>query len=179
MPRISDRVSFNGFDTQVNRLGLQPLLDEIEEVVTGFDLLVAEKRHANGTRGLRRHLDAGFASTLGWEKIASGGIDWSKTDTNGRRLGVEVQVSGRSDMVAVDLLHLQTEMSGGALDAGVLVVPDDVLSPFLTDRTPNLATAIKHIESTAPNATLQVIAFRHDGIGPALPKARTNRGRTP
>ena len=115
----------------------------------------------------------------GWEKISSGGIDWSKTDANSRRLGVEVQVSGRSDMVAVDLLHLQDALRGGALDAGVIVVPDDVLSPFLTDRTPNLRTTIKHVESTAPNATLQVIAFKHDGTGPPLPKARTNKGKTP
>ena len=179
MPRISDRVSFNGFDAQVKRLGLQPLLNEVEDVVTGFALLVAEERHANGTKGLRQQIDAGFAAVSGWEKTASGGVDWSKTDANGRRLGVEVQVSGRSDMVAVDLLHLQAAMVGGALDAGVLVVPDDALSPFLTDRTPNLATAIKHIQSTAPNATLQVIAFRHDGIGPALPKVRTNKGRIP
>ena len=112
MPRISERVSFNGFDAQVERLGMEPLLHEIEDVVTGFDLL-----------------------------------------------------------------HLQAAMRAGALYAGVLVVPDDMLSRYLTDRTPNLATAIKHIESTAPNATIQVMAFRHDGTGPPLPKARTNKGR--
>ena len=179
MPRISDRVSFNGFDAQVERLGLGPLLAEVEAAVCGFELLIAEQRHANGTRQIRQQIDHGFATTPGWVKIASGGIDWSKTDTTDRRLGVEVQVSGRSDMIAVDLLHLQAALTGGALDAGVLVVPDDTLSPFLTDRTPNLATAIKHVNSTAPTATLHIIAFRHDGTGPPLPKARTNLGRQP
>jgi hypothetical protein len=176
MPQITDRISFNGFDAQVERLGLGQLLDEVDWVVTGFDLWVLEERHANGTRGIRQEIDARFAEIWGWSKKASGGIDWSKTDENGRRLGVEVQVSGRSDMVAVDLLHLQLELTGGALDAGVIVVPDDILSPFLTDRTPNLATTIKHVNNTAPNATLQVIAFRHDGPGPPLPKMRTNLG---
>ena len=170
-------MSFNGFKAQVQRLGLGPLLAEVEAAVTGFKLLIAEQRHANGTKPIREQIDRGFSNTAGWEKIHSGGIDWSKTDASGRRLGVEVQVSGRSDMIAVDLLHLQAALTGGALDAGVLVVPDDTLSPFLTDRTPNLRTAIKHVENTAPTATLHIIAFRHDGQGPPLPKARTNLGR--
>lgn len=177
MPRITDRVSFNGFDQQVERLGLGKLLAQVETVLTGFTLLVAEERHANGTRGLRKEIDERFNAIAGWEKISSGGIDWSKTDPLGRRLGVEVQVSGRSDMVAVDVLHLQSALKGGKLDAGVIVVPDDTLSPYLTDRTPNLSTAIKHIRSSAPEATIQVIAFRHDDVGPALPKMRTNLGK--
>lgn len=177
MPRITDRVSFNGFDQQVERLDLGGLLAEIGMVLTAFTLLVKEERYANGTQGLRKEIDAQFAARAGWEKISSGGIDWSKTDANGRRLGVEVQVSGRSDMVAVDLLHLQVALKGGKLDAGVIVVPDDTLSPFLTDRTPNLRTAVKHVENSAPDATIQVIAFRHDGAGPALPKIRTNLGK--
>ena len=147
MPRITDRISFNGFDQQVERLNLGVLLAEIGMALTAFTLLVKEDRHANGTQGLRKKIDAQFSALAGWEKISSGGIDWSKTDVNGRRLGVEVQVSGRSDMVAVDLLHLQVALKGGELDAGVIVVPDDTLSPFLTDRTPNLRTAVKHVET--------------------------------
>ena len=172
-------MSYNGFDARVKRLGLMPLLWEVTRIVTGFKLLVAEMRHANGTRQIRERIDERFETTAGWEKITSGGIDWSKRVEHGRRIGIEVQVSGRSDMVAVDLLHLQAELRGGALDAGVIVVPDDTLAKYLTDRSPDLSTTIRHVERIAPSPALQVVAIRHDGEGPALPKARTNQGKTP
>ena len=177
MPLITARSSYNGFDQRVQRLRLHPLLDEIEEAVTGFQLLIEEARHANGTKWIRETIDERFESVGGWTKLVSGGVDWTKVDTADRSMGVEVQVSGRSDLLAVDVLHLHGELSGGNLDAGVIVVPDDTLSPFLTDRTPNLRTAIKHVQSRARDMPVQIIAFRHDGVGDAIPKARTNLGR--
>jgi hypothetical protein len=82
-------------------------------------------------------------------------------------------------MLAVDIMHLKEKIAGGEIDAGIIIVPDDTLSPFLTDRTPNLATAIKHIEDRARDLPIRVLAFRHDGPGPALGKMRTNLGREP
>lgn len=177
MPRITERRSYNGFDQRVLRLGLQPLLDEVDAAISGFTLLIREARHANGTKWIRETIDNQFQSLSGWTKLVSGGVDWTKSDSADRTMGVEVQVSGRSDLLAVDVLHLHGQLSGGHLDAGVIVVPDDTLSPFLTDRTPNLRTAIRHVESRAPDMPVQIIAFRHDGIGPAIPKTRTNLGR--
>ena len=179
MPHITERRSYNGFEPRVQRLGLQPLLDEVEVAITGFRLLIEETRHANGTKSIRETIDGRFHLLGGWTKLVSGGVDWTKVDSADRTMGVEVQVSGRSDLLAVDVLHLHTQLSGGHLDAGVIVVPDNTLSPFLTDRTPNLRTAIRHVESRAPDMPVQIIAFRHDGIGPAIPKARTNVGRGP
>ena len=65
----------------------------------------------------------------------------------------------------------------GRIDVGLIIVPDDHLSRFLTDRTPNFRTAIKHIEARASDLPFRVLAFRHDGTGPALEKMRTNVGR--
>jgi hypothetical protein len=65
------------------------------------------------------------------------------------------------------------------IDAGIIIVPDDTLSRWLTDRTPNLATAVKHIEDRARDLPMRVLAFRHDGPGPALGKVRTNLGKYP
>lgn len=79
--------------------------------------------------------------------------------------------------VAVDVLHLREELIGGRLDAGVIVVPDNELSGFLTDRTPNLSAAIRHVESRAPDMAIQIIAFAHDAAGAALDKAITNLGK--
>ena len=82
-------------------------------------------------------------------------------------------------MLAVDVLHLSAELLAGRIDVAVIIVPDDRLSRFLTDRTPNLRTAIRHINARASDLPLRVLAFRHDGIGPALAKMRTNLGRIP
>ena len=179
MPLITARRSYNGFDQKVQRLGLQPMLDEIEDSVTGFQLLVEETRHANGTKSIRETIDHRFEQLGGWTQAVVGDVDWTKVDSADRSVGVEVQVSGRSDLLAVDVLHLHQQLSDGHLDAGVIVVPDDTLSRFLTDRTPNLRTAIRHVESRARDMAVQIIAFRHDGTGDAIPKARTNLGRTP
>ena len=106
-----------------------------------------------------------------------GGVDWTKANEQGSKIGVEIQVSGRSDLLAVDVLHLREQLIAGNLDAGIIVVPDDTLSYFLTDRTPNLRTARKHVESRARDMAIRIVAFRHDGPGSAIPKARTNLGR--
>ena len=177
MPRITARQSYNGFERKISRLGLGSLLAEVEDAVTWFDLLIEESRHANGTKWIREQIDARFATIGGWQKIASGGVDWTKMNREGSTLGVEVQVSGRSDLLAVDVLHLRENIVAGQLDAGVIVVPDDTLSPFLTDRTPNLRTAIRHVESRAQDMAVQIIAFQHDGTGLPIPKATTNLGR--
>jgi hypothetical protein len=178
VPSITETLDYNGFQTKTKRLGLDPTIAEAASTLTSFSLLVEEKRHANGTRDIRGTIDAAFQAIGGWTKIASGGIDWTKKNTQGATVGVEVQVSGRSDMLAVDIMHLAEKLIDGSIDAGVIIVPDNVLSRFLTDRTPNLATAIKHVEHRAKNLPIRILAFRHDGIGPALVKMRTNLGRS-
>lgn len=176
MPIISTRQSFNGFDQKIIRLKLTPLIAEVEFSLTRFQLLVKEEKHANGTQGLRKAIDEGFSEAGGWSKLSSGGVDWTKTNRDGRAVGVEVQVSGRSDMLAVDVLHLSEQLREGSVDVCVIVVPDDDLSKFLTDRTPNFSTALRHVQR-AKDLPIQIIAFRHDGTGPALPKIKTNLGK--
>lgn len=177
MPIISDREDYNGFLAKVDRLGLESIIAEAESTLTSFQLLVAEEKHANGTKGIREKIDGRFAAISGWVKLTSGGIDWTKTNDQGLSVGVEVQVSGRSDMLAVDILHLSESMTHGSIDIGLIIVPNNRLSRFLTDRTPNLATAVKHVESRARSLPIRIVAFGHDGIGPPLSKMRTNLGK--
>ncbi len=179
MPIISETRDYNGFAEKASRLALDELVSEVQATLTGFSLLIQETKQINGTRGLRRTIDAGFTTIGGWRKIAIGGIDWTKHNARGASVGVEVQVSGRSDMLAVDLLHLSAELLAGRIDIGLIVVPDDQLSRFLTDRTPNLRTAIKHVESRARDLPIRIVAFRHDGVGGPLVKMRTNLGKLP
>ncbi len=172
MAIFSQRIDYNGFLTRVSRHALAPLLDEAESAVTAVGLRVLEAKHANGTQGLRRRIDAGFEAIGGWTKTASGGIDWVKGG-----VGVEVQVSGRSDMLAVDIIHLRQRITYGEIDVGLIIVPDDPLSNYLTDRTPNLRTAVKHLEEhRATDLPIRIAAFMHIGPGPALPKIVTNLG---
>src|SRR5207302_6565554 len=128
---------------------------------------------------LRQTIDARFAAFGGWIKKPVGGIDWSKESSRGAGVGVEVQVSGRSEMLAVDILHLSAELLAGRIDVGVIIVPDDILSRYLTDRTPNFRTAVRHIDARASDLPLRVLAFRHTATGPALEKMRTNLGSIP
>lgn len=179
MPIISTRRDYNGFLAKVERLELANYVQEAESTLTSFQLLIEETRHANGTKGIRQQIDENFAAISNWTKISVGGIDWTKSTDRGLSIGVEVQVSGRSDMLAVDILHLSQSLQEGRIDVGLIVVPDDGLSKFLTDRTPNLATAIKHVDQWGSALPIRIVAFSHDGIGPALPKARTNLGKRP
>ena len=177
MPIVSKVQDYNGFVNKAQRLGLIPLVEEIQSTLSAFSLLIEESRHANGTKEIRERIDAAFEAIGGWVKITVGDIDWTKQNQEGATAGVEVQVSGRSDMLAVDIMHLKEKIEHGGLDIGVIIVPDDNLSKFLTDRTPNLRTAIKHVEHRAKDLPIRIIAFGHDGVGPALTKMRTNLGR--
>lgn len=176
MAKISETRDYNGFAQKVKRLGLDGLVAEATSTLS-FPLFVEERKEANGTRGLRQTIDAEFKKIGGWTVVKSGGIDWTKSSARGGTVGVEVQVSGRSDMLAVDIMHLKEKIFEGVIDAGLIIVPDDTLSRFLTDRTPNFATAIKHIEDRAKDLPIRVLAFRHDGPGQALGKMRTNLGK--
>lgn len=177
MPRVSEVIDYNGFVKKVSRLGLDKLIAEATSTLSLFQLKVEERKHANGTREIRRMIDAGFSEMKGWVKVTVGGIDWTKQGPQGATAGVEVQVSGRSDMLAVDIMHLKEKLADGVIDVGLIIVPDNSLSRFLTDRTPNLATAVKHVEHRAKDLPIRIVAFRHDGTGPALEKMRTNLGR--
>jgi hypothetical protein len=179
VPVISSTHDYNGFVTKSARLGLLSLAEEAKSTLNAFTLMVAESKHSNGTRGIRRSIDSAFALVGGWIKVVSGDVDWTKQSQQGATIGVEVQVSGRSDMLAVDIMHLKERIEKGHIDVGIIIVPDDTLSRFLTDRTPNLATAIKHVEHRARDLPIRIIAFRHDGVGEALTKMRTNLGKTP
>ncbi len=146
MPILTDSRDYNGFLAKVQRLGLDRLVDDIEAAVTGFRLRVLEERHANGTRQIRQQIDDQIEALDGWRKLTVGGVDWTKGNEQGSKIGAEIQVSGRSDLLAVDVLHLREELIAGNLDAGIIIVPDDKLSRFLTDRTPNFRTARRHRE---------------------------------
>ena len=176
MPRIVEEKSCNGAQERVNRLGLGALVAEVRTIITGFDLRVQESRDANGGAAVRRMIDARFKKAKGWTKSQTGDVDWRKClKINGVRvcLGVEIQFSARSDLLVMDIIHLRKVIVAGTIDVGILVVPSDRLSVFLTDRGPSMADAQRHVkEARAEDLPLILMSVEHDGAGPALAKQK-------
>jgi hypothetical protein len=172
VPKIVEEHSYNGAKERIARLGLEPVLEELRTILTGFALRVEEKRDANGGAAVRRLIDERFPGS--WENVAAGDIDWTRCNTvNGTRIcvGVEIQMSARSDLLVVDVIHLRSAIERGEIDAGVLVVPSDKLGVFLTDRGPRMADAKKHVRAArADDLPILLIAIEHNGPGPALAK---------
>jgi hypothetical protein len=181
MPKIADRKFFNGTNEKLDRLGLRGLWQELETLLTRFELLVVEARDSNGGAAVRVLIDDRFRTAGGWENKATGGVDWTKCRTvNGTRvcLGVEIQFSARSDLLIVDVQHLRDDITEGRIDVGVIVVPSNKLAYFLTDRVARYTDAVKAVErARASDLPLVVLALEHDGPGPALMKRQTRQGK--
>lgn len=173
MPKLEE-IAYDGFFEKTKRLGLDGVLNEARGILSDFPLLVLEKKDSNGGAALREIIDERFVLATGWKKKQTGDVDWTKCHkVNGTEvcLGVEVQVSARSDMLVMDVHHLRTGMAAGRIDVGVLAVPSDALSDFLTDRAPSLSDAKRHVEvARASDLPLLLIGITHDGPGTALPK---------
>lgn len=181
MPGISERKSFGGAERRSTRLGLQPLWDELIELLTNFQLLIKEEQNANGGAAVRKLVDERFACAGGWTKSQTGDVDWIKCRAvNGTSvcLGVEIQFSARSDLLVIDVVHIREQIETGEIDVGVIAVPSDRMSVFLTDRAPRYSDALKAIDRCrAGDLPIVVLALEHDGVGPALAKQRTRQGR--
>ncbi len=164
----------------MNRLGLGPLLTEIEKMLQSHVALLAEEKQANGARRNFGNSSTACSKTIG-RRPKVGDIDWVRCKKiNGTQvcLGVEIQVSGRSEMLYKDVLHLRRRIECGDIDLGVVVVPSDRLQRFLPDRTPSSSYAVKVIkEQDADRLPIVLIEIEHDGPGPALIKRTTNTSR--
>jgi hypothetical protein len=174
MPRIVEEIYYNGAKERIERLGLAPLVDEVRSAITGFPLLVKEQIDSNGGAAVRKLIDEQFDKLGGWTRKVSGDIDWVKCKAiNGTRVcvGVEVQVSARSDLLVVDMIHLHSAFRDGRIDVGLVIVPSDRLSRFLTDRGPCMSDAKKHATAARlEDSSLILFAIEHDGPGPPLAK---------
>jgi hypothetical protein len=174
VPKVTEEKSYGAAREKIVRLHLTPLYEELVGIIESFQLLVAEKKDGNSAAEVRVKFDAAFNSRGDWKGIKSGGIDWSKClKINGASvcLGVEVQLSNRSDSgIIMDLIHLRNAITRGLIDVGVLIVANNTLGHYLTDRTPRLRDAERHIAEGYQLFPLLVMAVGHDGAGPALPK---------
>jgi Restriction endonuclease BglII len=158
---------------------------ELQEILISTDVRVQNKKQANGAGRVRELIDERFHEYPDWKQSKSGNVDWVKrlryNETIVARIGVEVQVSGRSDLLARDIIHIRNNLQDSHIDVGVIVVPSDDFEYFLTDRVANFSYAVRYVEEELREAQtypIVLIAVEHDGYADkALPKKRTNRGK--
>ena len=142
--KIDSLVPYDGAEKRLTRLGLTPVFDEVVNIIQHTPIYLQEEKESNGAAFIRQALDDKFASYKGWIKTQVGGIDWQKNLTHQTSpqpiqvsLGVEIQVSGRSDMVIRDLVHFRNSLRDGAVDVGLIIVPSDRLQKYLPDASPS------------------------------------------
>jgi hypothetical protein len=170
---------YDGSQDKVSRLGLSGLFLELQQALLDTEIYLLEERDANGAAEVRKALDQSITSKGDWVKTSTGGVDWVKriryNDSIVARLGVEIQVSARSDLIVRDIIHIRNSLQEGNIDVAVIVVPSDRLESFLPDRSPAFRDAVRYIEQEFPEAMnfpIIVIAIEHDGPGTALGKQK-------
>ena len=170
---------YDGAKDKITRLGLAALFLEVQEIILNTEIKLLEEKQANGAASIRESLDQSFENSGGWQKKVAGGIDWIKrikyNNSIISRIGVEVQVSARSDLLIRDVVHVRNSLQKGEIDVGLIVVPDDRLQTFLPDRTPSFRDAIRYVEEEFKEAMtfpIVILAIEHDGPGKALPKRK-------
>jgi hypothetical protein len=71
----------------------------------------------------------------------------------------------------MDMIHLYSAFRDGRIDVGLVIVPSDKLSRFLTDRGPCMSDAKKHANAARlEDSSLVLFGIEHDGTGPPLAK---------
>lgn len=170
---------YGGARDKIARLGLAHLFLEVQQIILDTKVFLLEEKDQNSGAVVREALDKGFEEATEWQPRKTGGVDWTKrlryNQTLLARMGVEVQVSARSDLIVRDLVHLRNKLQESEIDVGVIVLPSDQLEVFLPDRYPKISEAVKYIEQEFKEAMLTplvLIAIEHDGPGPALKKRK-------
>lgn len=167
------------------RLGLAHIFLELQEILISTDVRILNHKQANGAGRVRELIDERFGQYEDWVQSKTGDIDWVKrfryNQTIVSRIGVEIQVSGRSDLLARDIVHIRNNLQDSHIDAGVIVVPSDDFEYFLTDRVANFSYAVRYVEEElreAQSYPIILLAVEHDGFSDkALPKKKTNKGK--
>ncbi len=177
--KITSLKFYGGARERITKLGLSDLFIEVQEILLTTEVTLLEKKDANGGAEVRKLIDNSFEQREDWIKKTTGDIDWSKRVRYNRTyiatIGVEIQVSARSDLLIRDIVHIRNNLQEGLIEVGIIVVPNNLMQTFLPDRTPSLKDALKYIEkefTEAQKYPLVLMAIEHDGPGAALKKQK-------
>lgn len=175
--KITEIKFYGGSRERITKLGLADLFIELQEILLGTKISLLEEKDANGGAEVRKLIDKSFEKKSDWIKKTTGDIDWTKRIKYNRtfiaKIGVEIQVSARSDLLVRDLIHIRNNLQQGLIEVGIIVVPSNLMQIYLPDRTPSFKDALKYIEDEfkeAQNYPIVLMAIEHDGSGSALKK---------
>ncbi|XOF33841.1 MAG: BglII/BstYI family type II restriction endonuclease [Candidatus Electrothrix sp. YB6] len=183
--KISKMKFYGGSREKVCRLGLAHIFLELQELLISTEIKILDRKQSNGAGRVRELIDAQFGHYKDWVQAKSGDIDWVKrfryNQTIVSRIGVEIQVSGRSDLRARDIVHIRNNLQDSHIDVGIIVVPSDEFKYFLTDRVASFSYAVRYVEEElreAQSYPIILLGIEHDGFSDEpLPKKRTNKGK--
>src|SRR6266849_6623456 len=109
--KITNIKYYGGARDKIARLGLSHLFLELQQIILDTPLFLVEVKHGNGAAAVREAIDKGFVAATGWVNKQTGDVDWVKryrfNESMIAKLGVELQVSARSDLIVRDLVHLR------------------------------------------------------------------------
>lgn len=177
---------YGGSRDKICRLGLLHLSLELQGFIFSVQVCVLNQKKTYSASVVRKAIDDAFTKAGEWVCQKSGGIDWLKrmkfNTSVVARMGVEIQVPGRSDMLAREIVDERNALQAGEIDVGVIVVPSDHFEYFLTDRVATFTYARRYIEEEfreAKTFPIVLIGIEHDGYSvTALPKQKTYRSQT-
>jgi len=66
MPKLVVSHPYDGASQRIRRLGLQPLVDEVFQLVSNSRLLVFEAKDSNGGAAIRKMINAQFEKAAGF-----------------------------------------------------------------------------------------------------------------
>jgi hypothetical protein len=143
---LSKQREYGGVKVLIDRLGLSVLVRELADTVTGFSL---DLRRVVTGGAIRKKICIRLTQA-GWRANEDAHVEWTKCQSvNGTRLsiGVQLRVSGPADLAVADICRLRDAWTDADIDVGVLVVPDDELGHYLTDRGPRFSDAIRQVRA--------------------------------
>ncbi|MDE0267270.1 MAG: BglII/BstYI family type II restriction endonuclease [Thaumarchaeota archaeon] len=172
--KIDSMKFYNGSCEKIARLGMSDMLFELLNILMNTRIFLEEKKDANSGKVVRQQIDLMLEDAQYWVKTVTGDLDWVKSKKTSPattiKMGVEIQMSARSDLVIRDLLHMRESMKQGKIEIAVLVVPSDKMSRFLPDRAPSLSESLRYVEKEFEEIQqfpLVLISVEHDGSGEA------------
>ncbi len=177
--KIDSMKFYDGACEKIARLGMSDMLFELLNMLMNTEVFLEESKDANSGKVVRQKIDGMLESGEDWVKTGTGDLDWIKSKkvapATTIKMGVEIQMSARGDLVIRDLLHMRENMKLGKIEVVVLVVPSDRMSKFLPDRAPSLSETLRYIEKEFEEIQqfpLVLISVEHDGAGNPLPKQK-------
>ena len=87
---------------------------ELQQILIDTTIFLKEETQASGAAVIRKAMDEAFVNIGDWQEKKNGGVDWMKRAIYNKgiisRIGVEIQVSARSDQLIRDIVHLRNSL---------------------------------------------------------------------